>query len=146
MFTTPCFIKVNQQNITDYLDYIGYTLNPKCNIDIGDIIVCDKQTYYTTHDIDSIGEINAIDCDTNAKLFMSIAALNNNSDYMQWFVTDADQAWVNQGMYAPKGSFELCLTKDRYNGQDEWLSSIVVPAHKATVEELIEKFTNITLE
>lgn len=33
-------------------------------------------------------------------------------------MTEADQAWVNQGMYAPKGSFELCLIKDRYNGKN----------------------------
>ena len=37
---------------------------------------------------------------------------------------------VNQGLYAPIGSFEKCLLEHR----------VGIPARKATVEEIIEHF------
>lgn len=40
------------------------------------------------------------------------------------------KAWVNQGLYAPIGSFEKCLLEHR----------VGIPARKATVEEIIEHF------
>ena len=60
---------------------------------------------------------------------------------MQWFITEADQPWVD----CPIGSFILCTTEYRY--PKEWIgnadfSSLIVSAHKATVEELIEHFKN----
>jgi hypothetical protein len=46
-------------------------------------------------------------------------------------------------IYKDKGTFELCLTDSRYPNEfkgSEKLCSSVIPAHKATVEELIEHF------
>lgn len=86
---------------------------------------------------------NSINCGENEDLFLAIAALRDDSDYMQWFVTEANQSWVNIGTYMPKGSLFKCLTKHRYPEEYkgmEFLCSSVVPAHKATVEELIEHF------
>lgn len=42
----------------------------------------------------------------------------------------AAKAWVNQGLYAPIGSFEKCLLEHR----------VGIPARKATVEEIIKHF------
>ena len=84
-----------------------------------------------------------IDCIGNPQLFKAVSAMRDDSDYMQWFVTEADQAWVNQGMYAPKGSFELCLIKDRYNGKNPIFCSTLVPAHKATLSELQSHFQRV---
>ena len=64
------------------------------------------------------------------ELFKAIAALRDDSDYMQWFVTEEEEHWVNQVIYKPKGSFELCLV-DKYPFKN---------AHKATVKELIKYF------
>lgn len=140
MFIQDCFIKVHTPELREYLKDLGYKV---LNFKNAPYLVRDdgydgQEEFQDSYEIKSYSD--QIDCGENIELFKAIAALRNDSDYMQWFVTDADQAWVNQGMYAPKGSFELCLTKDRYNGQDERLSSRVIPAHKATVEELIEHF------
>lgn len=48
----------------------------------------------------------------------------------QWFIAEEAKAWVNQGLYAPIGSFEKCLLEHRAG----------IPARKATVEEIIEHF------
>ena len=49
---------------------------------------------------------------------------------LQWFIAEEAKAWVNQGLYAPIGSFEKCLLEHR----------VGIPARKATVEEIIEHF------
>ena len=74
------------------------------------------------------------------KLFLELAKMRNDTDKDQWFITEADKSWVNQRIYAPKGSFELCLVEDRYMGQDKRFANGVIPAHKATPLELCEAF------
>lgn len=57
-------------------------------------------------------------------------AMNDENDREQWFIAEEAKAWVNQGLYAPIGSFEKCLLEHR----------VGIPARKATVEEIIEHF------
>jgi hypothetical protein len=61
--------------------------------------------------------------------------MRNDSDINQWFVTEANQQWVNIGLYILSGSLKLCLVDDKYMYQGG------VPTHKATIEELIKHFT-----
>lgn len=56
--------------------------------------------------------------------------MNDENDREQWFIAEEAKAWVNQGLYAPIGSFEKCLLEHR----------VGIPARKATVEEIIEHF------
>lgn len=72
----------------------------------------------------------AIDCGENIELFKALAAMNDENDREQWFIAEEAKAWVNQGLYAPIGSFEKCLLEHR----------VGIPARKATVEEIIEHF------
>lgn len=72
----------------------------------------------------------AIDCGENVELFKALAAMNDENDREQWFIAEEAKAWVNQGLYAPIGSFEKCLLEHR----------VGIPARKATVEEIIEHF------
>lgn len=103
----------------------------------------DKEELEAWVDSNKCNGIEAINCIGNPQLFKAVSAMRDDSDYMQWFVTEADQAWVNQGMYAPKGSFELCLIKDRYAGQDPRFCNSIVPAHKATLSELQSHFQRV---
>ena len=66
----------------------------------------------------------------NVELFKALAAMNDENDREQWFIAEEAKAWVNQGLYAPIGSFEKCLLEHR----------VGIPARKATVEEIIEHF------
>lgn len=80
-------------------------------------------------------------------MFLALAALRDDTDKNQWFVLDAD--W--DLLFSPesimhKGSFVLNCA-DRWfidlleDGTPNPISSANTPAHKATVEELIEHFS-----
>lgn len=132
MFTQPCFIRKDTQELRDKLKEIDINprpcIVPKC---IKYLFV--NRGFYSRNEIGYEEEIDsAIDCGTNEELFLALAALRNDSDYMQYFVCG--------------NSFVLC---DR----EGWLDMYSVlhsggkysieeldNAHKATVEELIEHF------
>lgn len=140
MFTKPCFIRKNTSELQSKLEYLGYKscadTNDKCNA------ICtftrDNKPEYMTFEVDDDFEINIkndypfIDCGENDELFLAIAALRDDADYMQYFVC--------------AGYFVLC---DRIDLVDMYsvlhsgnMYSIeeLDNAHKATVEELIEHF------
>ena len=150
MFTQECFIHKNTKDLRSKLSSLGLKLNHGkawgkylCVFKTED----SKEWRYVASPLSELEGMpnykNAIDCGDNEELFLAIAALRDDNDYMQWFVTEVNQSWVNIGIYSPKGSFELCLQENRYNkewvGKEEFCSC-VVPAHKATIEELIEHF------
>lgn len=104
--------------------------------------------FYSTNDFGTDEEIeSAIDCDTNEELFLAIAALRDDTDKSQWFVLDTDLSLSHNanGIAYPIDSFIKC-------GRDKWnidfnddgtpceFSSRNIPAHKATVQELIKHF------
>jgi len=126
MFTTDCFIRKNSASLRRKLEKIGY-VPANGNSSENDGIRTDKHGFYYVCDF-----APCLGFEENEELFLAIAALRNDSDYMQYFVTEVEQHWVNQQIYIPKGSFELCLINKRIEGG--------VPAHKASVEELIEHF------
>jgi hypothetical protein len=69
-------------------------------------------------------------CGTNEKLFLALAALNDTTDLMQWFVSE-------------DGNWFLCVVKEFDVNLANWLTSDSQKEwHKATVEELIEHFKN----
>lgn len=132
MFLQSCFIIKDTQELRDKLKEIGINpypcIVPKC---INYLFV--NRGFYSRNEIGYKEEIDsAIDCGTNEDLFLALAALRDDSDYMQYFVCG--------------DSFVLC---DR----EGWLDMYSVlhsggkysieeldNAHKATVEELIEHF------
>lgn len=153
MFIQSCYINKNTEELRDKLEKLGYA--PIYGQSYGSFLLCLKIGNMYDYILEADLRYNIkyelysekiIDCEKNEDLFLAIAALRDDSDYMQWFVTDADQELINQDMcrsHSPKGSFELCLTKNRY--PKEWMGiedfySFIVPAHKATVEELIKHF------
>ena len=63
--------------------------------------------------------------------------MRDDTDKNQYFITLADQAWVNQEIYAPKGSIFKCLVEDRYMGENPDVTNSIVPARRATVDEIV---------
>lgn len=76
-------------------------------------------------------------CGNNIEMFIRLAAMNDTNDFHQVFVTETDQAWVNQGIYANKGSFQISLVDDRHMGKTPLIDNFTVPARKATKDEVI---------
>ena len=82
-----------------------------------------------------------IDCGFNEELFLAIAALRDDSNYMQWFITDSilsvsyDDSIGNDHYFTePKGIM--------FFWDENWNHETIISGHyhKATVNELIEHF------
>lgn len=137
MFTQSCFIRKDTQELRDKLKDIGLQPHP--------CIVCKACNYlfvnrgfYSRNEIGYQEEVEkAIDCGTNEDLFLAIAALRDDTDKNQWFVHN-DTGFF---MECTHDEFHLfCFNPfdalDYKDAKDEF--------HKATVEELIEHFSNKT--
>lgn len=138
MFIQPCFIRKNSPELRKKLEELGYepchrmTLFPDV---YKNIAVCNffGSKYYGVADneasrpgdiTDAIKNRGMINCRTNKELFLALAALRDDSDYMQWF-TDGEKWFQNK-----QNDIEVI----RYGAGNP------INFHKATVEELIEYF------
>lgn len=146
MFTQSCFIRNANKDLIYNIMALGYKpmyMTWRNNIEGNNLVL----EYNTWHFTDSDNHPNSIDCGTNEELFLAIAALRDDTDKYQWFVLDTHLSFnpnANCIEYS-KGNFIKC-------GRDKWnvdfnedgtpceFSSKNIPAHKATVNELIEHF------
>ena len=126
MFTQYCFIRKNTTELRKKIEELGYKMNliyspNEQNLYIG------RGVYSSANFIDN----HYLDCGTNEELFLALASLRDDTDYMQWFVNK-------------NGYFEMCFNDKvenylcghgirKYRQIDETY-------HKATVEEIIEHF------
>lgn len=132
MFTTPCFIRKNTPELRKKLEELGYTPNSyECFWD-------DDNRYLITFispsgfngyglcitDCCILSNKSYIDCGTNEDLFLAVAALRDDSNYMQWF-TDGKTWFQNK-----QNDIEVI----RHGAGDP------INFHKATIEELISHF------
>lgn len=134
-FTTPCFIRKNTQELRRGLEELGYKmLSP---IEYDNLECSDNWV----NDIKSLNDCNGFDCGTNEELFLAIAALRDDNNYMQWFITDSilsvsyDNSIGNDHYFIePKG---IMFFWDK-----NWDNATIISGryHKATVDELIEHF------
>lgn len=145
MFTQPCFIRKDTPELRNKLKDLGQIENIFDDFSGGwlaanhgmFISVCEGFQNLCKEDID---------CGTNEALFLAISALRNDTDKNQIFVLDSDMPrWNNPSFIQhKKGTFIKCI-RDKWNIDEVYpqYSSRNFPAHKATVEELIEHFKNI---
>lgn len=134
-FTTPCFIRKNTDNIRNRLKEVGYKmLSP---IEYDNLECSDNWV----NDIKSLNDCNGINCGFNEELFLAIAALRDDSNYMQWFITDSilsvsysDSIGNDHYFTEPKGIM--------FFWDENWDNATIISGryHKATVDELIEYF------
>lgn len=134
-FTTPCFIRKNTDNIRNRLKEVGYKmLSP---IEYDNLECSDNWV----NDIKSLNDCNGINCGFNEELFLAIAALRDDSNYMQWFIADSilsvsysDSIGNDHYFTEPKGIM--------FFWDENWDNATIISGryHKATVNELIEHF------
>ena len=143
-FTTPCFIRKNTANIRNRLKELGYYCNPYLGWNNLYTSIFGPTSVYSLDDddINGLKEIyDFIDCGTNEELFLAIAALRDDSNYMQWFIADSilsvsyDDSIGNDHYFTePKGIM--------FFWDENWDNATIISGryHKATVNELIEHF------
>ena len=129
-FIQPCFIRKNTPELRKKLEDLEYKPNrflkqyPDIWSGIGAFI---NSTYYGLgkNELENYAPKehyegkHFIDCGTNEQLFLALASLRDDSDYMQWF-TDG-KLWEKSNNDLPSHYMQL-------------------EGHKATVEEIIECF------
>ena len=129
MFTQKCFIRKNSEDLRKKLGLIGK--RSLCTIH-DEILTTYLDRHYSLINldgtIDMLSEDGFIDCGTNEELFLSIAALRDDSDRFQWFTNDV--FWIKCS--------QIDLKNELDNNYEEFC---VADFHKATVEELIKHFT-----
>ena len=73
-------------------------------------------------------------------MFLAIAALRDDTDKEQFFVTEVRLGSINDPYtIIDKGAFLKCCM-DKWKIPKNKFDSMGIPSHKATVEELIEHF------
>lgn len=121
-FTQPCYIRKNTTELRKELEVLGYNRHPSY---IDNEYLYLNRGFYHTNVVGYSEEIERmIDCGTNEELFLALAALRDDSDYMQWF-TDG-KSWY----------------QDKVNDIEvlKYGAGKPIDFHKATVEEIIEHF------
>lgn len=132
-FTTAAFIRKNTPELRNKLGELGYYLHPECiDDDRGNYLFVNRE-YYLNRPLGYLEEFSrSIDCGTNEELFLAIAALRDDTNYMQWFVCTSDYKEFD-GKEWKVGDFDLNTCPDDFD-------NILPHWRKATVNELIEHF------
>lgn len=98
MFTTPCFIRKNTPELRDKLKELGYHV---CSCTSSKTAIYLMVGYEGIHAVSDevvdvfedevkAGILESIDCEDDENLLMALAALRDDSDYMQWFTNGTD--------------------------------------------------------
>lgn len=149
-FTTSCFIRKNTEELRKKLEELGYNLlnsgdttldahnydgkGSHKNIEEGRAIITSYGNLYgVIYNVDAVTKKGRSDCGTNEELFLAIAALRDDSNYMQWFICTEDYIESPDKEWKV-GDWDLNTCPDvTYEQQlPHW--------RKATVEELINHF------
>lgn len=155
MFLQPCFIRKNTPELRSKLERLGYKYTPN---GVGEWFIPIESLDFICVNIYSNGKYigengywnhSWIDCGTNEKLFIAIAALRNDTDKYQLFCNDKGEFFkcyenefshfrfdtndiLNIANAMELGTFPIGKPLVPYEDTKNW--------HKATVEELIEHF------
>ena len=129
MFTQKCFIRKNTSSLFKRLEQIGGRSGVAFQHEKYNTLSASPDFFRCVRDDSTELLINDgyIDCGTNEELFLSIAALCDDSDKFQYFTN---------GVFWIKCS-QLELKHELDNNYEEFC---VADFHKATVQELIEHF------
>ncbi|MEQ3233491.1 hypothetical protein [Bacteroides cellulosilyticus] len=134
-FTTPCYMVVKDGNHANRLMIALKSIGDRKNYAIQEKVsypcICGVSTHLIS--ICELGELTSagfINCEDNEKLFLSLAALRNDSDINQWF-TDGEK-WVISDIHS------LLELKEYF----QLIKFDYSKTHKATAEELIKHFNS----
>lgn len=138
-FTQSCFIRKNSKELQNELKKMGYETN-SITTDTGCIatasiagafIVINEWQWDSVDPRITWNNKDRVDCGDNEDLFLAIAAINDENDYMQWFVCDDG---VSMFRIDQKGFSADKFVHEYMTGWD------TTGYRKATVKELIEEF------
>lgn len=146
MFKYSVFVRKNTQELRDKLEEMGYNEKIFFKTEDTDSICTSIDNIYVRITQKSFDDenphinwkSNRIDCDTNEKAFLAIAAINDDTDKNQWFIMNG---------YIFEYSEETVLLKDHWyfcdndNIKDcfELLPGDNINIRKATPDEILNR-------
>ena len=145
-FIQPCFIRKNTPELRKKLEELGYKPfgSVKYEWDTGWGLSTDNRLgEFESFDNNGLENIikcespdyeDSIDCGDNEELFIALAALRDDSDINQYFICDKVSFTLGKTYYPDD---YLYYQYDEFFDKQNW--------HKATVEELIEHFSDCLL-
>lgn len=137
-FTTPCFIRKNTPEIRKKLEELGYKPfgSVKYEWDMGLGLSTDNRLgEFESFDNNGLENIikcespdyeDSIDCGDNEELFLAIAALRDDTDYMQWFKIPNTKYVPIPGYCGQQGTngYQQIITSIEYHKHDKKDNSI----------------------
>lgn len=132
MFTQACFIMKNTSDIRNKLEVLGYKYIQSIIRNKEEMLFANNGYFSNNFPYNAMLIDRSIDCETNEDLFLALAALRDEEDYMQWFTNGKDfilcdrQDWIDMYSTLCSGGKYTMDELDRF--------------HKATVQELIQHF------
>jgi hypothetical protein len=131
MFTEKCFFRDVSNELIEGLYKLGGRKGIAFwNSNVGTLLTAESNKFRCIDDewgnADKLVKNGYINCGNNKELFLAIAALRDDSDYMQWFC----------GTNIMTGEFSWILCYDAKNPTEPFIPNL----RKATVEELKEHF------
>lgn len=123
---------MNTLELRKKLEYLGYKIGNEYSI-VNKFLATDNDEMFGIKNPYIPEECNGyIHCGFNEELFLAIAALRDDTNYMQWFVCTSDYKEFD-GKEWKVGDFDLNTCPDDFD-------NILPHWRKATVNELIEHF------
>lgn len=128
-FTQSCFIRKNTPELIEKLRDLGLNFYAVTNgyyllVQHGEVVGLLPETT-----LEYLKNRGVIDCEENEDLFLALAALRDDTDFLQWFV------WDKTILTNKKGKWMLSYVG---NMRKDMIEQGIY--HKATPEELIEHF------
>lgn len=131
-FKQPCFIRKNTPELQKKLALLGYRQNIFDEND-GPWLAANYGLFISVYEGFQRLCPTDIDCGTNEKMFLAIAAMRDDSDYMQWFICDDGESMFQ--VDKPDMSVEKYI----HEYMDAWDTE---GYRKATAKEIVEHFKN----
>ena len=152
-FTTPCFIRKNTPELKKKLEDLGYKDYGNLRF-YGDpiIIYCDGNHFFTSPFVLEGEQYRGkydkfIDCRDNEELFLAVAALSNDTDYMQWFMIPNTKTVPVPGYCGQQGmaGYQRIVTSVEYHKYDRKDSRItdLINFEKEDGETILPRKLNI---
>ncbi len=131
---TDCFIRLNTQELREWMRDVGISMCPCCEFEDAEWLQVGRDGAHSISNEEEalflFENTKSIDCGTNVNLFKALAAMNDENDYMQWFVDRVG----GDDEYDPSGDYGWYLCKDTK------LRCAVDCYSKATAEEILKHF------
>lgn len=132
-FVQHCFIRKNTPELCRKLEHIGYRRN---YLDDNDRkwLAANHGMYISVDEGFDRLPLDDVDCGTNEELFLALAALRNDSDFMQWFICKEEYISIHTLEFVRVGTWSL---NTQYHRLTYGLGRLW---RKATRKEIMEHF------